>query len=92
MTESLMKFAPALLLACAAFGATTSAALAQKTWKVGSAAQPGSVLITFVVGLAAVAWLLRFLTHHGMYWFVGYRVVLALIVMALLATGTMAAT
>jgi undecaprenyl-diphosphatase len=51
-----------------------------------------SVLITFVVGLAAVAWLLRFLTHHGMYWFVGYRVVLALIVMALLATGTMAAT
>jgi undecaprenyl-diphosphatase len=51
-----------------------------------------SVVITFVVGLAAVAWLLRFLTHHGMYWFVGYRVVLALIVMALLATGTMAAT
>ena len=51
-----------------------------------------SVVITFVVGLAAVAWLLRFLTHHAMYWFVGYRVVLALVVMALLATGTMAAT
>jgi TRAP-type transport system periplasmic protein len=47
-----MKFAPALLLACAAFGATTSAALAQKTWKVGSAAQPGSVLIQFVDELA----------------------------------------
>ena len=51
-----------------------------------------SVVITFVIGLAAVAWLLRFLTRHGMYWFVGYRVILALIVMALLATGTMAAT
>lgn len=51
-----------------------------------------SVVITFVVGLAAVAWLLRFLTHHAMYWFVGYRVILALVVMALLATGTMAAT
>ena len=46
-----------------------------------------SVVIAFGVGLAAVAWLLRFLTHHAMYWFVGYRVVLALAVMALLATG-----
>ena len=46
-----------------------------------------SVVIAFGVGLAAVAWLLRFLTHHAMYWFVGYRVVLALVVMALLATG-----
>ena len=46
-----------------------------------------SVVIAVGVGLAAVAWLLRFLTHHAMYWFVGYRVVLALAVMALLATG-----
>ena len=51
-----------------------------------------SVVITFVVGYAAVAWLLRFLTHHAMYWFVGYRVILALTVMALLATGVVAAT
>jgi undecaprenyl-diphosphatase len=46
-----------------------------------------SVVIAFGVGLAAVAWLLRFLTHHAMYWFVGYRVMLALAVMALLVTG-----
>lgn len=51
-----------------------------------------SVVITFVIGLAAVAWLLRFLTHHAMYWFVGYRVILALTVMALLATGVVSAT
>ncbi|MFM9033980.1 MAG: undecaprenyl-diphosphate phosphatase [Mycobacterium sp.] len=51
-----------------------------------------SVVITFVIGFAAVAWLLRFLTHHAMYWFVGYRVVLALTVMALLATGVVSAT
>ena len=50
-----------------------------------------SVVISFVVGFIAVSWLLRFLTHHAMYWFVGYRVVLALTVMALLATGTVAA-
>jgi len=51
-----------------------------------------SVVIAFVIGLAAVSWLLRFLTHHAMYWFVGYRVVLALTVMALLSTGVVAAT
>ncbi|TXI45689.1 MAG: undecaprenyl-diphosphate phosphatase [Mycobacterium sp.] len=50
-----------------------------------------SVVIAFVVGFVAVAWLLRFVAHHAMYWFVGYRVILALTVMALLATGVVAA-
>jgi undecaprenyl-diphosphatase len=50
-----------------------------------------SVVITFVVGYAAVAWLLRFLTNHAMYWFVGYRVILSLTLMVLLATGVVAA-
>lgn len=51
-----------------------------------------SVIMTFVIGYAAISWLLRFLTQHAMYWFVGYRVVLALTVMALLAKGVVAAT
>ena len=50
-----------------------------------------SVIITFVIGYAAIAWLLRFVAHHAMYWFVGYRVVVALVVMALLGTGVVAA-
>lgn len=50
-----------------------------------------SVVITFVVGYAAIAWLLRFVANHAMYWFVGYRVVLSLVLMALLATGVVAA-
>ena len=50
-----------------------------------------SVVIAFVVGLAAITWLLRFLAHHVMYWFVGYRVALALGVMGLLGTGVVAA-
>lgn len=50
-----------------------------------------SVVIAFVVGYAAIAWLLRFVATHAMYWFVGYRVVVALVVMALLATGVVAA-
>ncbi|BBX08451.1 undecaprenyl-diphosphate phosphatase [Mycolicibacterium aichiense] len=51
-----------------------------------------SVIITFVVGYVAIAWLLRFVATHAMYWFVGYRVVLALVVMALLSTGVVAAS
>ena len=50
-----------------------------------------SVLIAFVIGYLTIAWLLRFLTHHAMYWFVGYRVVLALTLMALMGTGVLAA-
>lgn len=50
-----------------------------------------SVIIAFGVGLAAITWLLRFVAHHSMYWFVGYRVVLAVVVMGLLASGTVAA-
>ncbi len=47
-----------------------------------------AMAIAFVVGLAAVAWFLRFLVRHSMYWFVGYRVVVGVAVMILLATGT----
>ncbi|WP_163802042.1 undecaprenyl-diphosphate phosphatase [Mycolicibacterium sediminis] len=50
-----------------------------------------SIVIAFVVGYAAVAWFLRFLVRHGMYWFVGYRVALGVVVLILLGTGVMAA-
>jgi undecaprenyl-diphosphatase len=48
--------------------------------------------IAFVVGLSAVAWLLRFLVRHSMYWFVGYRVAAGVGVWILLATGAVCAT
>ena len=50
-----------------------------------------SVVIAFVIGLAAVSWFLKFLVRHGMYWFVGYRVILGVVLLALLATGVVAA-
>jgi len=49
-------------------------------------------VIAFVIGYAAVAWFLKFLVSHSMYWFVGYRVVLGAVVIALLATGVVSAT
>ncbi len=51
-----------------------------------------SVLIAFVVGYAAVAWFLRFLLTHSMYWFVGYRVIVGAVVLALLGAGVVSAT
>jgi undecaprenyl-diphosphatase len=39
-----------------------------------------------------VAWFLRFLVRHSMYWFVGYRLVLGAVVLTLLGTGVVSAT
>lgn len=50
-----------------------------------------AIAIAFVVGYAAVSWFLKFLVRHSMYWFVGYRVVLGVTVLALLGTGVVAA-
>ncbi|MCV7314044.1 undecaprenyl-diphosphate phosphatase [Mycolicibacillus parakoreensis] len=48
-----------------------------------------ATVIAFVVGYAAIAWFLRFLISHTMYWFVGYRVLAGVAVMVLLATGVL---
>jgi undecaprenyl-diphosphatase len=51
-----------------------------------------ATVIAFAIGLAAVAWFLRFLVRHSMYWFVGYRVAVGVGVLILLATGVVSAT
>ncbi|MFF0545133.1 undecaprenyl-diphosphate phosphatase [Nocardia thailandica] len=51
-----------------------------------------ATLVSFVVGYASVAWLLKFVGKHSLNWFVGYRIVLGLAVMGLLATGAISAT
>ncbi|MEV6559658.1 undecaprenyl-diphosphate phosphatase [Nocardia sp. NPDC051756] len=51
-----------------------------------------ATLLAFVVGYASVAWLLKFVAKHSLDWFVGYRIILGLTVMGLLATGVVSAT
>lgn len=51
-----------------------------------------ATLVAFVVGYAAIAWLLKFVANHSLYWFVGYRVLLGLLVFGLLAGGVISAT
>jgi undecaprenyl-diphosphatase len=50
-----------------------------------------ATVIAFVVGFAAVAWFLRFLIRHSMYWFAGYRVAAGIGVLMLLTTGMVSA-
>ncbi len=51
-----------------------------------------ATVVSFVVAYASVAWLLKFVAHHSIVWFVGYRVALGLLLIGLLATGTISAT
>jgi undecaprenyl-diphosphatase len=49
-------------------------------------------VVSFVVAYASIAWLLRFVAHHPITWFVPYRVALGVVLIALLATNAIAAT
>ncbi len=51
-----------------------------------------ATLIAFAVGYAAIAWLLRFVEHHSVYVFVGYRIALGAVLFAALGTGWISAT
>ncbi len=46
-----------------------------------------ATLVSFVVGYAAVAWLLKFIAKHTYSLFIGYRLVLGSLLMVLLATN-----
>ncbi|CCQ16510.1 Undecaprenyl-diphosphatase [Rhodococcus sp. AW25M09] len=51
-----------------------------------------ATVIAFGLGYASIAWLLKFVTNHSLYWFVGYRIVLGVVVLGLLAGGVVSAT
>jgi undecaprenyl-diphosphatase len=49
-------------------------------------------VVAFVVAYASIAWLLRFVAHHPITWFVPYRVAVGVVLLALLATNAISAT
>lgn len=49
-------------------------------------------LIAFVVGYAAIAWLLRFVANHSFAWFAVWRIPVGIFVMILLGLGVIPAT
>ncbi len=51
-----------------------------------------AVVTAFLVGLASIAWLLRWLTSHTTWVFIWYRIALGVLLIVLLATGVISAT
>lgn len=51
-----------------------------------------AVVIAFVVGLAAIHWLLRWLSRHSTFIFIYYRFALGAVIIALLVSGVLDAT
>ena len=51
-----------------------------------------ALVVSFVVGFASIAWLLRFVVKHSITWFVWYRVALGLALIGMLTTGVISAT
>ena len=51
-----------------------------------------ATVVSFVVAYAAIAWLLRFVSHHSIGKFAPYRIGLGVLVIVLLATNVMTAT
>ncbi|MEP7020657.1 MAG: undecaprenyl-diphosphate phosphatase [Pseudonocardiales bacterium] len=51
-----------------------------------------ALVFAFVVGLASIAWLLRWLTSHSTFIFIYYRIALGVLLIVLLSTGVLSAT
>jgi undecaprenyl-diphosphatase len=50
------------------------------------------VVVAFLVAYASIAWLLGFVAHHPISWFIPYRVLLGVLLLVLLGSGVMTAT
>ncbi|MDJ0393497.1 undecaprenyl-diphosphate phosphatase [Rhodococcus sp. G-MC3] len=59
---------------------------------VGWPATAVATIVSLLVAYASIAWLLKFVAGHPITYFVGYRVALGIILIALLSTGVLAST
>ncbi|MGU3435948.1 undecaprenyl-diphosphate phosphatase [Actinomycetes bacterium M1A6_2h] len=59
---------------------------------VGWTATAVGTVVSLIVAYATIAWLLKFVAGHPITFFVGYRVLLGVVLVALLSTGLLVAT
>jgi undecaprenyl-diphosphatase len=63
--------------------------------KIGDKNGPGAgltgvaLIFAFIVGLASIAWLMRWLSRHSTYIFIYYRIALGVVLIVLLSTGVL---
>jgi undecaprenyl-diphosphatase len=51
-----------------------------------------AVIMAFIVGLASIAWLMRWLANHSTFIFIYYRIAMGVLLIVLLSTGVLHAT
>jgi undecaprenyl-diphosphatase len=51
-----------------------------------------AVIMAFLVGLASIAWLMRWLSNHSTFVFIYYRIAMGVLLIVLLSTGVLHAT
>jgi undecaprenyl-diphosphatase len=51
-----------------------------------------ALVFAFIVGLASIAWLMRWLSDHSTFIFIYYRIALGVLIIVLLSTGVLSAT
>jgi undecaprenyl-diphosphatase len=86
---SFMLSVPALTAAGLLQGVTAAGDISAG---IGWPATLTATVVSFAVAYVAVAWLLRFIAGHSYAVFIAYRVVLGAVVLALVASGVLAAT
>jgi undecaprenyl-diphosphatase len=59
---------------------------------VGWGAVGMGLVVSFIVGYASIAWLLKFVANHSLVSFVWYRMLAGLAIIGLLAVGAITAT
>jgi undecaprenyl-diphosphatase len=59
---------------------------------IGAGEAVVGIVVAFVVAYASIAWLLRFVAHHTITWFVPYRVGLGVLLLILLGSGVLSPT
>jgi undecaprenyl-diphosphatase len=66
--------------------------------KIGGSDAPGmgitvvATIISFIVGLASIAWLINFVSKHSTFVFIAYRIAAGVVLIGLLAGGAISAT
>jgi undecaprenyl-diphosphatase len=66
--------------------------------KIGGSEAPGmgitvvATIISFIVGLASIAWLINFVSKHSTFVFIAYRIAAGVVLIGLLAGGAISAT
>jgi undecaprenyl-diphosphatase len=51
-----------------------------------------ALILSFVVGLASIVWLMRWISGHSMYVFIVYRIFVGVLLIGLLSVGVISAT